>query len=1308
MATDKELEHYLRQLRKIEEHREENCEKEVKRLYEELLSDLQGFLGKTYAELAVDDKLTYEILHGKGKYARFLEEVEQRVNTFAPDISKEIRKTVQDTYKAAYDSMVDAVTGSSTYNKLKSNLKGLRSVTPSVMKRAIENPISGLTLNDTLEKNRRGVIYDIKQAIGIGLSQGDRMSTMARRITDKVNMSYGKSIRIVRTETHRVREAGYQDASERISQRLRDDNSNYVMTKTWKTMQDEAVRPQRRYKTKKGWKTSIRANGPNHMKMHGVIVLVDEEFDLGNGVTALAPGQSGVAGHDINCRCYLSRDMMTKEEFTKLTGRKFEQTEADKIAQEEQKLIDEKEQLEQDKEAAEQELNKLLQNQYSDDMDIYDVGDYLDNPSDFDELQSDYHKWYDLTDKNEVDKLLKSVVSDDASTIIDYGRADFKNMTTLDKMKLDKMLDDKYASWYDSLTDDEKLAIKRYTGHGYGSINGYIRSGVYDSTSKYSEEQIQTFIKNLDSAIGKQEITQPMNVYRYVGTDVFGTDDLSKLVGTTFTDKGYMSTTIFEDRIVVDLPKNNVGIKIRVPKGTNGAYVDMAASYTHDEYEFMLGRNTTLRFTDYKDGMLYAEVVEDASEKAKILGSYFETELGFDKAREYGLTSDYLLKYESKDLDNLTKHVTNMTGRLHDDIQDTVNEIDDLVSSGKRYTQLKSQISQIDDDLESISDELNVLKIKKYEAKGITVDDLYSDVQKRKDEIEELSKQVKGKAKLSDIKVKDVDEKQLFKILELDDSYDIWDYIDEDMTLDDVVNTFYQYEPELSKEFINDVQTALDTKKLKATLPDNDDIKDLIKTKKDELRVLEADLDLFVDTKAKAMQKELIKNVDDQIDDLKNVLKKSSTKYDDISIEDYINNESTRKKLQDKHNYYEDRIKQLKKEDELAKDCITIGDRPQGISAAQYLDDKATKRFVDDEWKHLQKAHKEGTLKDWEVERYNNYKKFFDDIDEYNKNDDIAIKLKNARKEKKQLEDFIVEADDYADKLKKLEKEKEKVTKEVEKFKNKYTAGDVPRTSSAKVLDDLQEYADKQKAYKWQLQEIANDLGVSTDEAREMLSDALKSITDECDIGIRIRGDNLEKVLDSGEFKNLFETGTSGGCTDTKTRRRAEDNAFGFAVDTLDEDRPIYGMMIPNLDVSRTADDIDYILNGPGGHYGDGVTVVINKNKVRHNSSFTLGDSLDDEGMVAGSLFDDAIYNGGSWEFLSGIDSLMDSSKSVSKKLTETFEEKYIEVQIHGKDNHGSDIIDKIYFTKLAGDRAKKTGLLDKLTGHGIPYEILD
>ena len=46
-------------------------------------------------------------------------------------------------------------------------------------------------------------------------------------------------------------------------------------------------------------------------------------FDLGGGVKTDAPGQSGVAGHDCNCRCQCLHLLMDDEEFFRATGRHF-------------------------------------------------------------------------------------------------------------------------------------------------------------------------------------------------------------------------------------------------------------------------------------------------------------------------------------------------------------------------------------------------------------------------------------------------------------------------------------------------------------------------------------------------------------------------------------------------------------------------------------------------------------------------------------------------------------------------------------------------------------------------------------------------------------------------------------------------------------------------------------------------------------------------------------------------------------------------------------------------------------------------
>lgn len=292
--ADYDLDRLLVQIRRIEEHREKGAEAEIRKTYQALLQDLRHYLADEYTRYAEDDQLTYEILQRHGAYARFLEEVEQKINDISPEIRRSIRSTVEQTYEYTYNGMVESV------KKVVVNpaiAAGLKACTPDVIRRAVENPVSKLTLNDRLEKHRKEIVYDIKQNITVGLMNGDRYTTMANRIKQSVDGDYKKAIRIARTETHRVREAGNHDAAVSVNGALKDSTTGLQMVKTWRTMKDERVRPA---------KAKGRNRQYNHRKMDGVTVPVDEEFVLPSGAKTKAPGQSGVAGEDINCRCYLS------------------------------------------------------------------------------------------------------------------------------------------------------------------------------------------------------------------------------------------------------------------------------------------------------------------------------------------------------------------------------------------------------------------------------------------------------------------------------------------------------------------------------------------------------------------------------------------------------------------------------------------------------------------------------------------------------------------------------------------------------------------------------------------------------------------------------------------------------------------------------------------------------------------------------------------------------------------------------------------------------------------------------------------
>lgn len=321
--AEQSLNDLLHEIRRIEQSREVLTEKKIRKIYKQLLKELNHFLADEYLKYSKDGILTVAMLQEKSRYAKFLEEIESHVNNLTPEIVALIKNTVEDTYTACYKGMSESVLKAKDTKSALNYLKDLN-IRPEVMKRAIENPVSGLTLPDILEKNRKEVIYDIKQQVNIGLMNGDRYETTAKKVAERLDISYGKATNIVRTETHRVTESGFMDCAKDISDSL--DGSGLVYTAAWRTMKDERVRPQHRYRTKSGWKTSISRNGANHQKMEGVIIQVGDKFQLEPNVYAECPSTSGTARNDCRCRCFLEYTLMSVEKFEELTGKSVDKS----------------------------------------------------------------------------------------------------------------------------------------------------------------------------------------------------------------------------------------------------------------------------------------------------------------------------------------------------------------------------------------------------------------------------------------------------------------------------------------------------------------------------------------------------------------------------------------------------------------------------------------------------------------------------------------------------------------------------------------------------------------------------------------------------------------------------------------------------------------------------------------------------------------------------------------------------------------------------------------------------------------------
>ncbi len=239
-----------------------------------------------------------------------------------------------------------------------------------------------------------------------------------------------------------------------------------------------------------------------------------------------------------------------------------------------------------------------------------------------------------------------------------------------------------------------------------------------------------------------------------------------------------------------------------------------------------------------------------------------------------------------------------------------------------------------------------------------------------------------------------------------------------------------------------------------------------------------------------------------------------------------------------------------------------------------------------------------------------------------------------------------------------------------------------------------------------EIAQIAKRFNITEAQARILIDKKIIDIVDNSEVGIRVKMSTLEKALDGdGKLKNQFETGTSGGAFDPDWRSDVEYSLFGVPKDLPAEDRPIYGMMFPNTQKGLAK----YIMYGEGSFYGggEGMVVILDKSKIIDTATYTIGDSLDYEKSISAGLLSDPKFlsTHGNFTVLGGIYNPEDLKKlGLLDLFTTSRGDRYLEVQLHGRESHSIENIKEVIFTmKMIPPQE----FLDKLTAKGIPYRIL-
>lgn len=256
-------------------------EREIVVSYRERLKEIRELMLAQYEKygtagsLSIDDMLKYDRI----------DTLDAKIIKIVRGLYKEnsllTRSILRETYKQTYSNTM-ALARAESGKKIRGILKTV-DVTETINER-----MGGLKWAERFGRHRNELIFKIQSEVKDGLQKGISYSEMAGNLREAMQGDVIRPTTIMRTEGGRVMAKAQKNSLDHA------EAQGVAMEKTWNTSKDERV----------------RGNNPgdvaNHVEMEGQTVPYDEPFILPDGVKADAPRLTGVARHDINCRCFMT------------------------------------------------------------------------------------------------------------------------------------------------------------------------------------------------------------------------------------------------------------------------------------------------------------------------------------------------------------------------------------------------------------------------------------------------------------------------------------------------------------------------------------------------------------------------------------------------------------------------------------------------------------------------------------------------------------------------------------------------------------------------------------------------------------------------------------------------------------------------------------------------------------------------------------------------------------------------------------------------------------------------------------------
>lgn len=157
-------------------------EKKLLKLFKDTRKEVLNELKIIYADIEATEYAKYRI-------DSLLTSVNIALDTLYQKNEEELTKAFIDLY-CKFDNEASIDLGVS-FNTINENL----------IREVIKTKWSGLSFSERIWEHRRKLAFTIKSELSAGLTRGDTLQDISKKISDKFNTSYSNAIRLVRTES---------------------------------------------------------------------------------------------------------------------------------------------------------------------------------------------------------------------------------------------------------------------------------------------------------------------------------------------------------------------------------------------------------------------------------------------------------------------------------------------------------------------------------------------------------------------------------------------------------------------------------------------------------------------------------------------------------------------------------------------------------------------------------------------------------------------------------------------------------------------------------------------------------------------------------------------------------------------------------------------------------------------------------------------------------------------------------------------------------------------------------------------------